>query len=240
MQTTDLQQTNNAVIAPVLVYAPLVPIDTTAVFCLPHCGAHCASCTTNGAGKCDEGRCRTGYVYHSSNQVCVECKVLMSNCAECHQEDKCDTCEKDYHTIGDKSRCIKYECKMCGRRSSFSSTLAKVGLVVVGHDDNTNCSKDGDTDTTVYCSDHCWVFRQEKDSQVVFMRGCFKSTVCDKYTYQNCYARKTGDTTAMTCFKCCSGNCATYVPGIKVPRGSDAATLSSGVAWTSFLVVAVV
>ena len=30
----------------------------------------------------------------------------MSNCAECHQEDKCDTCEKDYHTIGDKSRCI--------------------------------------------------------------------------------------------------------------------------------------
>ncbi|KAI0223804.1 hypothetical protein LSAT2_025072 [Lamellibrachia satsuma] len=182
------------------------------------CGAHCDSCTTNGAGKCDEGSCRTGYVYHSSNQVCVE-----------------------------------YECKMCGATSSFSPTLYRLGLVAVGHDNKTNCLAGGDTNITVYCSDHCWVrtrgseidnvmvshrqvFRQEKDGQVVFMRGCFKSTVCDKYTYQNCHARKIKDTTTktMTCFKCCSGDCATYVPGI------NAATLASWGVLTSFLVLAVV
>ncbi|KAI0229741.1 hypothetical protein LSAT2_019824 [Lamellibrachia satsuma] len=137
------------------------------------CGAHCNSCTTNGAGKCDEGRCRTGYVYHSSIQICVE-----------------------------------YECKMCGATSSFSPTLYRLGLVAVGHDNKTNCSAGGDTNTTVYCSDHCWVrtrgsvFRQEEDGQVFFMRGCFKSTVCDNRKYQTCSVDERVNTTVgrLGCF----------------------------------------
>ena len=35
------------------------------------CGAACLSCSTNGAGKCDQGSCATGYAFNPVTKQCV-------------------------------------------------------------------------------------------------------------------------------------------------------------------------
>lgn len=35
------------------------------------CGSNCNVCNTNGAGNCDAGQCKTGYVYVYATMSCV-------------------------------------------------------------------------------------------------------------------------------------------------------------------------
>ena len=39
------------------------------------CDQHCSSCESNGAGKCDPGKCSDGYVLNTASKQC-EGKML--------------------------------------------------------------------------------------------------------------------------------------------------------------------
>ena len=47
------------------------PIMTHFSFLLtPECNTHCTNCETNGVGKCDLGKCKSGWKYRSSDHLC--------------------------------------------------------------------------------------------------------------------------------------------------------------------------
>lgn len=59
------------------------------------CATNCDYCNTNGAGKCDPGKCKLGYTYSSTDQTCKACG---SNCRRCDKlgpgncdYDQCET-----------------------------------------------------------------------------------------------------------------------------------------------------
>ena len=40
-------------------------------YCFIECGVACISCTSAGAGKCDQGSCKAGYVYKPDTKQCA-------------------------------------------------------------------------------------------------------------------------------------------------------------------------
>jgi hypothetical protein len=58
-------------------YGPKSAADTSCGACAPNC----TICTSNGANKCDSGRCSAGYNLDSTN-LCKPCNTL-TGCTAC-------------------------------------------------------------------------------------------------------------------------------------------------------------
>ena len=46
-------------------------------YCFIACGVACISCTSAGAGKCDQGSCKAGYVYKPDTKQCAGKSLLV-------------------------------------------------------------------------------------------------------------------------------------------------------------------
>ena len=69
------------------------------------CSAHCGSCATNGAGKCDVGQCDAGYGPDATD-VCLACDPNCNLCATAGA-GKCESnaCKAHYVYIGASQTC---------------------------------------------------------------------------------------------------------------------------------------
>jgi hypothetical protein len=67
------------------------------------CADNCQSCDTAGNGKCDKGKCITGFVESEGKGCKRSCKT--SHCKTCSASQKCTECESGY-TLDSDAQCL--------------------------------------------------------------------------------------------------------------------------------------
>lgn len=160
------------------------------------CGSNCATCLTNGGGKCDTDGCDSGYYYDITNEVCTLC---ISNCGTCSTGTTCDSngCDSTFYR-NDASTCTTCPsfCSTCV--DSDGCTACQTGYYL---DDSgncqscsvlSNCAACSSATTCTTCNDGYYKLTNDAGGVecTACIDGCAKCSAadsCDTCESQRCY-----------------------------------------------------